>query len=249
MARTDSGNGCVTLSPDMAILPPTKKVPLTREQALQRKRELAVQRRAARRAAGLCAQCGAQPPALDKALCAVCAKHESDRWHRQRKGLKSRRQAAAKPVAKPKSAAAKPAAIPGNASALSLPPCVICRGRLMNERAAATQMAAAYRAAPSTLAAVTCASAHGGAVGAGHPLGARGAAGRRGGSVSEVLLMDVISELQARLDGAAECGKGVRLDRDECELVSAALDFYRGQVVMISERQDDPMMIAERFKV
>ena len=63
----------------------------------------------------------------------------------------------------------------------------------------------------------------------------------------EVPLLDVISELQARLDDAAERGKGVRLDSDDCGLVSAALDFYRAQVVMIEERQDDPMMIAERF--
>lgn len=114
------------MSPDLAILPPTKKVPLTREQALKRKRERAVQRRAARRAAGLCAQCGAQPPALDKALCAACAKHESDRWHRQRKGLKSRRQAAVKPVAKPKPAAAKPAA--KTQRVRETVPCALCLG-------------------------------------------------------------------------------------------------------------------------
>ena len=65
----------------------------------------------------------------------------------------------------------------------------------------------------------------------------------------EVPLLDVISELQARLDDATERGKGVRLDSDDCGLVSAALDFYRSQVVMIEERTDDPMMIAERFKV
>ena len=67
--------------------------------------------------------------------------------------------------------------------------------------------------------------------------------------MSEVPLLDVISELQARLDGAVERGRGVRLDSYDCGLVSAALDFYRGQVLMIEERQYDPMMIAERFKV
>ena len=74
-----------------------KAPPLTREQALQRKRERAVQRRAARRAAGLCAKCGEQPPRPDKALCAACTQIESDRWHRKKKGRKSR----AEPVVKP----------------------------------------------------------------------------------------------------------------------------------------------------
>ena len=133
------------MSPDLVVLPLTKRQPVTREQTLKRKRELAVQRRAARRAAGLCAQCGEQPPVTDRALCSVCAQHESDRWHRKKKGRKSRREPAAAKPPKPKSAAkppkpksaAKPP-IPGNRR-LSLPPCVIC-GRLMNERAAATQM-------------------------------------------------------------------------------------------------------------
>ena len=63
---------------------------LTREQALKRKRELAVQRRAARRAAGLCAKCGKCPPADGKALCTACTEHESKRWHRGQQGPKSR---------------------------------------------------------------------------------------------------------------------------------------------------------------
>ena len=67
-----------------------KAPPLAREQALKRKRGLAVQRRAARRAAGMCAKCGEQPPADGKALCAACAQIESDRWHRGQQGPKSR---------------------------------------------------------------------------------------------------------------------------------------------------------------
>ena len=132
------------LSPDFeAAAPPakpTKRQPVTREQTLKRKRERAVQRRLERRDAGMCAKCGDQPPAPDKALCAACAQYESDRWHKKKKGRKSRAQPVVKspkPVAKPKPKPAKPP-IPGNRRLL-LPPCVIC-GRLINERAAATQM-------------------------------------------------------------------------------------------------------------
>ena len=125
------------LSPDFeAAAPPakpTKRQPVTREQTLKRKRERAVQRRLERRDAGMCAKCGDQPPAPDKALCAACAQYESDRWHKKKKG----RESIAQPVAKPPKPVAKPP-IPGNRR-LSLPPCVIC-GRLINERAAATQM-------------------------------------------------------------------------------------------------------------
>ena len=77
------------MSPDLAILP-AKTPPLTRGQALKRKRERAVQRRAARRAAGLCAKCGEQPPRPGKALCTACTEHESKRWHRGQQGPKSR---------------------------------------------------------------------------------------------------------------------------------------------------------------
>ena len=83
------------MSSDLVILP-AKAPPLTRDQALKRKRELAVQRRAARRAAGICAKCGKQPPRPDKALCAACTQIESDRWHRKKKGRKSRGESAAK---------------------------------------------------------------------------------------------------------------------------------------------------------
>ena len=122
-----------------------KAPPLTREQALARKRERAVQRRAARRAAGLCAKCGECPPADGKALCAACTKHESQRWHRGQQGPKSRGVPAAKPAkaaAKPKPPKPKPKAaklpLPGTRR-LSLPPCAIC-GRKMNERTAAAQV-------------------------------------------------------------------------------------------------------------
>ena len=124
----------------MAILPPTKRQPVTREQTLKRKRERAVQRRLERRAAGMCAKCGEQPPAPDKALCAACAQYESDRWHKKKKGRKSRAQPVAKPpkpVAKPKPKPAKPP-LPGNRRLL-LPPCAIC-GMMMNDRTAAAQV-------------------------------------------------------------------------------------------------------------
>ena len=101
-----------------------KAPPLTCEQALKRKRGLAVQRRAARRAAGMCAKCGEQPPADGKALCAACAQIESDRWHRGQQGTKSR----GEPVAKP-----KPAPAPAK------PPCSIC-GHKMSARTAAAQV-------------------------------------------------------------------------------------------------------------
>ena len=116
------------MSPDLAILP-AKAPPLTREQALKRKRERAVQRRAARRAAGMCAKCGEHPPRPDKALCTACTEHESKRWHRGQQGPKSRGVPAAKPPKPP---------LPGTRR-LSLPPCAIC-GRKMNERTAAAQV-------------------------------------------------------------------------------------------------------------
>ena len=109
-----------------------KVPPLAREQALKRKRELAVQRRGVRRAAGMCAKCGEQPPADGKALCAACTEHESKRWHRGQQGPKSR----GVPPAKPPKAAKPP--LPGTRRLL-LPPCVIC-GCKMNERTAAAQV-------------------------------------------------------------------------------------------------------------
>ena len=108
-----------------------KAPPLTLDRALQRKRELAVQRRAARRASGMCAKCGEQPPVDDKALCAACAQIESDRWHRGQQGPKSR----GEPTKPPK--AAKPP-LPGTRR-LSLPPCAIC-GHKMSVSSAAAQV-------------------------------------------------------------------------------------------------------------
>ena len=128
------------MSPDLVTLP-AKAPPLTREQALARKRERAVQRRAARRAAGMCAKCGEQPPEDGKALCTACAKHESDRWHRGAQGRKSRDRPAAKPakaVAKPKPPKAAKPLLPGTRS-LPWPPCAIC-GHKMAASTAAAQM-------------------------------------------------------------------------------------------------------------
>ena len=119
------------MSPDMAILP-AKAPPLTREQALARKRKLAVQRRAARRAAGLCAKCGEQPPRPGKALCTACTEHESKRWHRGQQGPKSRGVPAAKP---PKAAKPKPPAKPKRRR--ETVPCALCRGAVDVHRAVA----------------------------------------------------------------------------------------------------------------
>ena len=120
------------MSPDLAILP-AKAPPLTREQALKRKRERAVQRRAARRAAGLCAKCGEQPPRPGKALCTACTEHESKRWHRGQQGPKSRDRPAAKPKARAKPA--KPAAKPKRRR--ETVPCALCRGAVDVRRAVA----------------------------------------------------------------------------------------------------------------
>ena len=123
------------MSPELAILP-AKAPPLTREQALQRKRKLAVQRRAARRAAGMCAKCGEQPPRPGKALCTACTQHESKRWHRGQQGPKSRDRPAVKlPKPKPKPKPAKPAAKPKRRR--ETVPCALCRGAVDVHRAVA----------------------------------------------------------------------------------------------------------------
>ena len=123
------------MSPDLATLP-AKAPPLTREQALARKRKLAVQRRAARRAAGMCAKCGEHPPRPDKALCTACTEHESKRWHRGQQGPKSRGRAAAAKPPKPKlKSPAKPPAKPKRR--LETLPCALCRGAVDVRRAVA----------------------------------------------------------------------------------------------------------------
>ena len=123
------------MSPDLAILP-AKAPPLTREQALARKRKLAVQRRAARRAAGMCAKCGEQPPRPDKALCIACTEHESKRWHRGQQGPKSRGvQPAKPPKPKLKPKPAKPATKPKRRR--ETVPCTLCSGAVDVRRAVA----------------------------------------------------------------------------------------------------------------
>ena len=118
----------------MAILP-VKTPPLTREQALARKRKLAVQRRAARRAAGMCAKCGEHPPRPDKALCTACTEHESKRWHRGQQGPKSRDRPAVKPPKPKLKPPAKPAAKPKRRR--ETVPCALCRGAVDVRRAVA----------------------------------------------------------------------------------------------------------------
>ena len=61
-------------------------------------------------------------------------------------------------------------------------------------------------------------------------------------------LSERASDLQLRLLESIERGKGVRLTVSDCELVSAAFDFYVAQVRMFEERSGDPGMIGERMK-